>query len=263
MAKRAPPRPTDRPPGGPSNPYVDWAWNEGFPYYFLPGLQETDKERMPLLLQLRGISAEEFVDGTFIEGEERRQQWQASFLIPFPEAEGLAPPGDASWVVAMATKEISDTIANDRDVSRHVESVILGRPLDTQSLPPLKPKPKPEQKPKPQAAILTTGGNPPAVVMGIIDDGIAFANERFRILGGADAGTRVQNWWLMDGPTNNFLGGHMLDKAAIDTFLVDCTDANGVLNEEKFYRKVELLDFRQPNHKSAALRAAHGTHVMD
>jgi hypothetical protein len=261
MAKRAPPRPPDRPPGGPNSPYVDWAWNEGFPYYFLPGLQETDKERMPLLLQLRGISAEEFVHGAFIEGEERQQEWQASFLIPFPDAEGLAPPGDASWVVAMATKEISDTIAEAREVSRYVETVILGRPLDTQSLPPLKPKPK--LKSKPQPTIRTTGGNPPAVVMGIIDDGIAFANDRFRILGGADAGTRVQNWWLMDGPANNFLGGHMLDKAAIDTLLVDCTDANGVLNEEKFYRKVELLDFRQPNHKSAALRVAHGTHVMD
>ncbi len=60
---------------------------------------------MPLLLQLKGISAEEFVNGVFIEDEERQRQWQASFLIPFPGAEGLAPPGDMSWVVAMATKE--------------------------------------------------------------------------------------------------------------------------------------------------------------
>jgi hypothetical protein len=261
MAEHTPPRRTERPASGPSNPYVDWAWNEGFPYYFLPGLQAAHEERMPLLLQLRGISAEEFVNGVFIEDEERQRQWQASFLIPFPGAEGLAPPGDASWVVAMATKEISDTIANAREVSRHVESVILGRPLDTQSMPPLKPKPK--LKLKPQSSIRAPAGNPPAVVMGIIDDGIAFANERFRILGGPHAGTRVHHWWLMDGPTNNILGGHMLDKAAIDAFLVACTDANGVLNEEKFYREVELLDFRRPNHKSAALRAAHGTHVMD
>ena len=100
----------------------------------------------------------------------------------------------------MVTKEISDTIADAREVSRYVETVILGRPLDTQSLPPLTPKPKLKSKPQPTTA--RRGGNPPAVVMGIIDDGIAFANERFRILGGADAGTRVQNWWLMDGPTN-------------------------------------------------------------
>lgn len=261
MAKRAPPRPIDRPPGGPSNPYVDWAWNEGFPYYFLPGLQVAHEERMPLLLQLKGISAEEFVNGVFIEDEERQRQWQASFLIPFPGAEGLAPPGDMSWVVAMATKEISDTIANLQNVNRHVETVILGRPLDTQSMPPLKPPPKPKAKPQPKSR--TTGGNPPAVVMGIIDDGIAFANERFRILGGPHAGTRVHCWWLMDGPTNNFLGGYMLDKVAIDLLLQGCTDANGVLNEEKFYREAELLDFRRPNHRSAAFRAAHGTHVMD
>jgi hypothetical protein len=101
MAEHTPRRTTERPPGDPSNPYVDWAWNEGFPYYFLPGLQETDKERMPLLLQLRGISAEEFVHGAFIEGEERQQEWQASFLIPFPGTEGLARratfPGSWRW----------------------------------------------------------------------------------------------------------------------------------------------------------------------
>jgi hypothetical protein len=102
----------------------------------------------------------------------------------------------------MATKEISDTIADAREVSRYVETVILGRPLDTQSLPPLTPKPK--LKSKPQPTIRTTEGNPPAVVMGIIDDGIAFANERFRISWRRPMPAPVQNWWLMDGPTNNF-----------------------------------------------------------
>ena len=95
--------------------------------------------------------------------------------------------------------------------------------------------------------------------MGIIDDGICFANERFR----NRDGTRVEQWWLMDGPTNNPLGGHVLDKAAIDLLLAQCTNANGVLNEDLFYRSAELIDFRQPNHKSAAWQASHGTHVMD
>ena len=151
-------------------------------------------------------------------------------------------------------------IASDK-VSRFVQGMVLGRPLDTQSLPPFKPKEAaPPLWKTSESAIAGPPPTPHAVVMGIIDDGIVFANERFQKPGG---GTRVEQWWLMDGPTNNPLGGHVLDKAAIDLLLAQCRNANGVLDEDLFYRRAELIDYLQPNHKSAALQASHGTHVMD
>ena len=75
---------------------------------------------------------------------------------------------------------------------------------------------------------LSASANPPAVVMGIIDDGIAFANERFRRILGGTIGSRVEHWWLQDGPykpnffpflplgSQNVPSGCELDKAQID-----------------------------------------------
>src|ERR1043166_3877023 len=67
------------------NPYVDWAWGPGRPYYFPPGLQDAKDQRMTLLVQLKGISAEDFVNGGFfLKNERRLREWQSSFVIPFP-----------------------------------------------------------------------------------------------------------------------------------------------------------------------------------
>src|SRR5882757_1434905 len=67
------------------NPYVDWAWGPGKAYYFPPGLQDGKVKRMTLLVQLKGISAERFVNGRFfIKDRKRREEWQAAFIIPFP-----------------------------------------------------------------------------------------------------------------------------------------------------------------------------------
>jgi hypothetical protein len=93
------------------------------------------------------------------------------------------------------------------------------------------------------------------VVIGIIDDGIAFANERFRDR--ADK-TRVAYAWLQAVPT----GGTYLDKPRIDALFSHCT-RDGVLDEEEFYRRAGWINFGRPGHCSAAFRAAHGTHVMD
>jgi hypothetical protein len=243
------------------NPYVDWAWGPGRPYFFRPGLQPEHEQRMPLLLQLKGITAQDFIDGrSFIDREDDRLEWQASFHALFSEITRELEAEDVSWVLGMVTQGMHDTIVSEDRVRPFVQSVTLGRPLDAQSLPPLKPGPRARRHPRtPGRSGAQRHAKPPAVVMGIIDDGICFANERFRNLGG----TRVEHWWLMDGPTNNPLGGHILGKAAIDQFLGQCTNANGVLNEDLFYRSAELINFLQPNHKSAAWQASHGTHVMD
>jgi hypothetical protein len=267
---RAPRRSEGEEPSNPANPtanpYVDWAWGPGRPYYFRPGLQPGPEaeQRMTLLLQLSGITAQDFVEGhSFVDSDIDRFEWQSSFRPLFAALTPDPKPEDVSWVLAIPTKRVSDIIMSDK-VRRFVKSVTLGRPLDTQSLPPPRSKSpsKSPDRPKPErqlSLVRAPHTQPLPVVMGIIDDGICFGNQRFRNNGG----TRVEHWWLMDGPTNNSLGGHVLDKSAIDPLLGLCTNVSGALNEDLFYRLVELIDFRQPNHKSAAWQASHGTHVMD
>ena len=103
------------------------------------------------------------------------------------------------------------------------------------------------------------------IVVGIIDDGIAFGHERFRDGTGA---TRIEFVWVQDGdpPSPPEFGyGHELNKAAITGpgQLVDqCTHA-GFFDEEEFYRLAQVGDFTRPDHKPVTWRAAHGTAVLD
>jgi hypothetical protein len=112
--------------------------------------------------------------------------------------------------------------------------------------------------------MLFTAG-PRRVVMGIIDDGIAFAHERFRR---ADGTTRIANWWMQDGVWDSVgngppIGhGRQRDMGQINQLLTDCKH-DLVVNEDEVYARVGLVDYRRAGHKSVAWRAAHGTHVMD
>lgn len=107
------------------------------------------------------------------------------------------------------------------------------------------------------------------VVIGIIDDGIAFAHERFRL---SDGSTRVQFFWHQDGVLDS--AGSTVDfgreiwkldlplRKGIDSLLRDHTQAN-LVDEERLYREAGLIDFHDGDHKSAARRLSHGTHVLD
>lgn len=107
---------------------------------------------------------------------------------------------------------------------------------------------------------------PTPVVVGVIDDGLCFAHERFRKVVNHQVETRVENCWIQDGTPKGAPPpvpyGRELRKAEIDLLLVECTRA-GAVDEDLIYRKAGLIDFRQYGHKSAAWRASHGTHVMD
>jgi hypothetical protein len=263
------------------NPYVNWALGPGRSQYYIPGRQEEGKERMPLLLQLRGDDAQDFLDGVFIEGEARRKRWQDSFRIV------CRPKSKTSsvWVSTMATEEIVTKVAS-AEARRSVEGVSLGRPLDTRALPSSKKPSKAKIRraaPKRAAGLgsskpLALTLNSPPVVMGIIDDGIAFINERFRKIVSGNIESRVAHWWLQDGPSSptNFpftlpppqsvSYGCELSNSQIDALLAACTSPAGVVDEDLFYRSAHLIDFSNAvvvNHQSAAWRASHGTHVMD
>jgi hypothetical protein len=94
-----------------------------------------------------------------------------------------------------------------------------------------------------------------SVVLGVIDDGIAFAQARFRNRANQ---TRVAFAWRQTVPA----GGVFLEKNRIDALFANCTHG-GMLDEDEFYQRSGWIDFRRATHWSAAARAAHGTHVMD
>ena len=107
------------------------------------------------------------------------------------------------------------------------------------------------------------------VVIGIIDEGIAFANQRFRR---SPEDTRVEYAWIQDGRCEHDVEGfhygrelrkrdHINKGEAIEG--IDCLFGRCEFDEEQFYRRAGLSDFARKGHKAAAQRIAHGTHVMD
>jgi hypothetical protein len=159
-----------------------------------------------------------------------------------------------------------DTLAAFRGLEKEIR---LGPPISRAAWPPWEPGSKLPEVVDPVVGPPPGGWPEGTVVVGIIDDGIAFANERFRTV---NHGSRVQCFWRQDGPfqpSSTVTYGREICKApdsagrpGIDALVAQCTVA-GVLNEDKLYRRAELINFGAPGHKSAAWRVAHGTHALD
>jgi hypothetical protein len=97
---------------------------------------------------------------------------------------------------------------------------------------------------------------PHAVFMGVMDDGLAFAHERFRTVGD-DPSTRIEYFWNQDDAAVAPLGVHYgreLARDKINDLLKQCV-SNGLLDEDAVYRLNGYVGARK--------RWAHGTEVMD
>lgn len=172
-------------------------------------------------------------------------------------------------VVAWAPRNFfCDLVGNEkyaglRDAEKRIR---LGTPVAG-----AEPKWKPGQKiPAPDKLELgpPDGGWPDTtVIVAIIDDGIAVANERFRR---SDGKTRVECFWRMrekiSGTIDFGLELFKRDRAGvdgIDTLLVKSRVDGRVPDEDLLYRTAGVYDFVAPFHNGVAWRAAHGTHVLD
>lgn len=109
------------------------------------------------------------------------------------------------------------------------------------------------------------------VAVGIIDDGIAFANVRFRTRTGVAPGqpdrSRIAHVWLQEmaatAPGNPVVLGRRLSGNDIDGLLAASAAVSGTINDWDVYRRAGLLDFAIDGVKTVGRRVAHGTHVMD
>lgn len=95
------------------------------------------------------------------------------------------------------------------------------------------------------------------VVVGVIDDGLAFAHRRFCVDDGLDRRTRLLSLWDQDAASplaTPWAYGRTHQACAIDSYLLGARTAWG-LDEDQAYR---LSGYRAVRHA-----ITHGTHVMD
>jgi hypothetical protein len=244
-------------------PDIEWNLGPGSVDFYPYGEAQN---WIPVLLWLDGISPRDFADGKalFDQGD-AISLWRTSVRVPrlyteTPQFEGF------QFITALVTKQFFELLDKEsaNALGQVVRQVTISPPLTQESIGT---EPKAELR---SESVLAPSG-PPApdtVVVGIIDDGIAFAHERFREPGGS----RVEFFWMQDGPPPGPLGlfpsGLELRKPdlfgarGIDGLLSDCTFA-GLVDEDELYRRAGVADFRRRGHKAIAWQRAHGTHVLD
>jgi hypothetical protein len=248
------------------DPYVAWLLGDGGRFSF----HEEKADRLyPVIIELNGISIADFETGTgLFKSTAEQQRWRDSIALPPVFA---SPPTDIAPLVhslGFTTAVVrSDFFALLRDpdhvvLRRAITSITLSRPGG------LLRRFDRKLRELSKAVSINRNGSPSgSVVVGIIDDGIAFAHERFR---SNEVTTRIASLWLQ-GPeasedeqgTPTFFGnGRELSSTDINNLLLACSSAGGV-DEDMVYSRAKVLDFATADHKSLAHRGAHGTHVLD
>lgn len=233
-------------------------------YLFGPGLADflprDPKDLIPLLMQVNDEPALAVVNA-LLSRRVRGLRADAVFLLP-----GFAQPGKppvvalgeyAPLLAPLAFFEALLLGGELEPLRAGAKRIQLGVPVQTARLnaPRLDGSEPPVQAPDVQPP---EGGWPRGtVVLGIIDDGIAFAHELFRA---GDGTTRIQAFWHQDGtpkPNPTVSTGNEISKAEMDALM-----QGPWVDEDRAYRKAGLEDFTNNRHKTVALRMAHGTAVL-
>ncbi|WP_299144251.1 S8 family serine peptidase [uncultured Tateyamaria sp.] len=152
-------------------------------------------------------------------------------------------------ITIYARKRLIDTL-NHADNPHHVVSLHLGAQTSDAYLD--------FDATSPELTPVTVADD--AVVMAVVDDGIAIAHDLLRK---GRVATRVAHASILEA--RPVLGGHSsvgrgLDSAAIDAAL-DAATFNDLLDEDLFYRSVGIVDWAATAVSTVAARTSHGTHV--
>lgn len=241
-------------PGPIFDPYYDWAVSTKFAYY-------GKAEWLPVLIELHKPKAQEFAQKVF---SMRQQSWAS--LIRIPPSYRTPPKrlvGPMRFLTALVRKEFLERVYRGEDPSRDIKRFALGRRVDL-----------PRNL---NAGSANTGWGsgkpkdrdvaPGVAVIGVIDDGIAFAHDRFR---DGTTSTRIHYFWDQMVPSplpgdwdyGRELCKHDTAVDGIDRRLNACRHGS-VVDEDELYAAAGFLDYSLPGHKPLARRATHGTHVMD
>jgi len=252
---------TERAAGTPRvDPYLAWADATAF-----ADLGGTPDDWVRVIIELEApVSAQ-----SFAEKVERTKEWKSwikvSSMYRYPPAD-LQP---TRFLTAIVTQAFFENL--DSKFKGIVKRFELGMPVVPDDLPaPGKDAVAPEglacgEKPafKPLTAARPSAANDGSdndkgkmTFLGVMDDGIAFAHERFRHVD-APLQSRIECFWNQDDAPDKPVAaryGRELRKADIDALLTRCTQA-GQVDEDAVYGQVGYIDVRK--------RRAHGTEVMD
>jgi hypothetical protein len=226
------------------DPYLVWAEATNF---IDLGVKPKPRMRVPLIIELAGEhEAWEFADLV-----QKRTDWD---FIKMSELY-LNPPEElkhTKFCTAIVTRAFFTELGRP-PLSEWIARFELGLPM--------RPEPGAEDGglPPPRESGQAPARSATAIV-GIIDDGMAFAHERFRARNG---GTRIDYFWNQGYPAlnlspTNLIGipgyGRDFDKAEIDE-LMKVSTRRGLVDEDLVYRKAA--------YREVGRSWAHGTHVMD
>ncbi len=236
-----------------ADPYLEWALRTNFRY-----IGGTPKW-IPLLLELDGITSGQFARLDWADSDEDGEPWARVPDIYNETSSGLEKSHFCTvWVKpALFAQPNADVLT--QFMKSGVKQYEFGLPL----VPVTPSEGSPIGTlfgiggPQPTMAALNASAVPTKVVIGIIDDGIAFAHERFQAPA-ATGGTRIEYLWIQDVGT----GGLELKKSDIDPTMTTCTHG-GLVDETEVYRVLGLENYVGVEHKVVGRHRAHGTHVMD
>lgn len=230
-------------------PYLNWAIDTGFAF-LRPG------NWVPLLVEFTpDTTLSSFLQE--IKGLEQQVRVPALFRPP------LLPPDFKFCVVLIPSDpHIARDLTNSESWSKSILRLEMGPPV---TLPAVDETPQPVED----------AGNEPCadasaqerVVVAVLDQGIAFAHDRFRFIDTGAAGTpqrsRVAFVWVQDasGTIGASTPGTEVTALQIDT-AVQQADLDGT-GEEYIYRNLKALDMKLSGYKPLAHRESHGTHVLD
>jgi hypothetical protein len=254
------------------DPYAAWLISDSGRFAFPSRAPQS--RIYPLTIELENISESDNISiADFSRGIDLfesvgdRQRWQESIVIPKILTE--PPEGlkgiihSLRFVTAVANSDFFDILRNrdNTKLRKHIRSITISRSFAR--LPALDAKER-QLPPAFDVAIDRSGAHSGEVIVGIIDDGIAFAHERFR---NGSMSTRIASIWLQSDTMDKdspalFAHGREIKKKELNKLLADLT-SNGRVDEDRVYKEAGVLDFASPAHKSLARRVAHGTHVLD
>jgi hypothetical protein len=223
-------------------PYAEWAVATNFAY--------LDGDWFQVLLELDGSAA---LFARAIEGAELDQLVRIPSIYQEPSRE--LKPDEITFCMGLMSRDAlrilltgdgpKEFIAKLTPFKKFLKRIELGTP--TANIFDRSPLKIDEQ---------LAAAPPHAAIVAVIDDGLAFAHERFRFANGM---SRFKYFWNQDdlATTNQPLGfgwGRELTQSQIDSLLASCT-SSGIVDEDAVYRAA--------GQKLVARRAKHGTHVMD
>ena len=228
------------------DPYYDWAVKTGFRYYgkskWVPVLIEVDKgDSKSFSAQMRGQPWMRIP--SIYKNPPKRLKKKLKFVTAMVERARLPDLLDGGPInIDIKRLEIGRRVEVPDDT--HLLETGWGD-LDLEVPQPSFPK--------------------GTVLIGVIDDSIAFAHERFR----TGTSTRIFYFWDQQVPSDDsgrWDYGREIRKLAvpdgIDDLLGRCKHGDAI-DEDEVYRLAGHLDFSDQAHKPLAMRGSHGTHVAD